>query len=168
MYFNNLKDFFLLKIKSFFSSLFQRNSFISRNTFLRSLKMRPWGYLLNNINNLIFKISLKILNKKSFLNAVITYCSYFFIILLLLSGCAFKQGISDKELRDKVMACASGFSDETQAGLHAGYVATTISGEVTGHYAVISKALIFSELPESDRLKGYEDYIKCLQAEKKQ
>jgi hypothetical protein len=87
---------------------------------------------------------------------------YLIIPLLLLSGCHYTQ-INDIKINDRVKACSAGFSEEMQIALHASLhnINEGIDGSLQLHED--SKSMIFSQLQESDRIKAYEDYIKCIQ-----
>lgn len=84
------------------------------------------------------------------------------LISLLLLGCHSPE-VSDAKINDRVKACSAGFSEGLQASLHASANKAALSGEFGGEFHEETKSLIISELPESDKLKGYEDYIKCVQ-----
>lgn len=82
---------------------------------------------------------------------------------LLLEGCHSDQGITNDVLRERVIACGAGFSDETIGSLDASYGAHTLNGALNGQFKDQARAIIFSEIPPQDRLKAYEDYIKCIE-----
>lgn len=83
---------------------------------------------------------------------------------MLLEGCNSDQGIKNDVLRERVIACGAGFSDETVADLHASYLAHAFNGQLGGQFKDQARAMIFSEIAPQDRLKAYEDYIKCIES----
>ena len=90
---------------------------------------------------------------------------FFFISICYVSGCAFEtQCIEDKHLRDRVAACGAGLSDEAVGSLQASYDKHLMSTEGAAGFKMTTKEIIFSEIPERDRLRAYEDYIKCIEA----
>jgi hypothetical protein len=82
---------------------------------------------------------------------------------LILSGCAFSPDISDSQLEDRVVACSAGFERSTGASLKAAYDKATIQGQGSLDFHEHAQSIIFSELPQKDRLKAYEDYIRCVE-----
>lgn len=88
----------------------------------------------------------------------------FLMSFLLITGCTFKEEISDQALHDRVIACAAGFSEGIKADLDAAYDKTRIGGDMD--FEQTSQAIIFENLPPSDRLKAYEYYIQCLDLKK--
>lgn len=118
---------------------------------------KPSDSFLTKINTFILKsFSIKILN-------IIVW-----IYSLSLSGYLLNQIHNDearyKYFQERVLACGAGFSEAAQASLHAAYRISAMDGKISAHGKEISQAVIFSQLPEQDRLKGYEDYIRCLEA----
>ena len=89
---------------------------------------------------------------------------FFLIVPCWISGCAFdNQEIEDKNLRDRVAACGGGFSNEAVASLQALYLPSFIpQGDLD--IQLSTKQIIFSEIPEPDRLKAYENYIRCIKS----
>ncbi|MBL0942248.1 MAG: hypothetical protein IBJ00_05960 [Alphaproteobacteria bacterium] len=83
--------------------------------------------------------------------------------LTLLSGCAFSPDISDSRLEDRVVACSAGFERSTGASLKAAYDKIKIQGQGSLDFHEQAQSIIFSELPQKDRLKAYEDYIQCVE-----
>lgn len=81
----------------------------------------------------------------------------------MMSGCTPSAGIKDSTVRDRVNACSAGFSDDVGAALQLAYNKIAIQGGTTADFKNESQAVIFSMLPEQDRLKAYEDYINCIE-----
>ncbi|MBI2706949.1 MAG: hypothetical protein HYX35_01315 [Proteobacteria bacterium] len=89
----------------------------------------------------------------------------FLILACCLSGCFFKnQEIENSSLRDKVLACGAGFSDAAVASLDAAYMSSSFEAKANANFHESAKEIIFSELPPQDRLKAYEDYIRCIES----
>lgn len=84
------------------------------------------------------------------------------VFVLLMSGCHSPE-VSDTKVNDRVKACSAGFSDSLRASLHASVNKTAISGDMGGEFQEETRSIIFSELAESDRIRGYEDYIACVE-----
>lgn len=91
---------------------------------------------------------------------------YFFISgACFLVGCAFQdQEIQNKTLRDKVIACGAGFSDEALGSLGAAYAVSPFDTRANAGFKTSAEEIIFSELPPQDRLKAYKDYIACIES----
>lgn len=85
-------------------------------------------------------------------------------ILVCLNHCTFNEEIANQQLHDKVLACAAGFSDEVQEDLHANSKISNLSGKISSDFKESSKGIIFFALPPKDRLKGYDEYIKCIES----
>lgn len=83
----------------------------------------------------------------------------------LLAGCTSPAMIHNQSLQDKVIACGAGYSDNATGSLVAAYHQTAPSGELTTDFKENARTIIFKELPPEARLKGYEDYIKCIQSD---
>lgn len=77
--------------------------------------------------------------------------------------CRGPADIDNDLLNDRVKACSAGFSSSTRAGLHAELTKASLEGKVGGDFSEDTKSMIFAELPEQDREKGYRDYIGCIQ-----
>lgn len=95
------------------------------------------------------------------------FCLWYLLILTcsLVSGCFFtSQGIDDEKLRDRVVACGAGLSDETLLSLQASYNAKQLNAQGNADFKTVAQEIIFSQLPEKDRLRAYEDYIKCIES----
>lgn len=84
-------------------------------------------------------------------------------VTLLLAACS-SHDIQDSVVNDRVKACSAGFSDETQALLHASLEKAAATGGIYGDVKQETKALIFAETPVEDHVKVYEDYLKCVEA----
>lgn len=84
------------------------------------------------------------------------------ILSILLIACN-SPDVSDVKINDRVKACSGGFSEGVQSSLHASLNKSVLEGGLDGGFKQEARSLIFSELPESDRLKGYEDYLKCVE-----
>lgn len=80
----------------------------------------------------------------------------------MVTGCR-TPDLEDTKINDRVKACSAGFSEETRASLHASIDKANLSGDITPEMKEETRSIIFSQLPESDRLKGYEDYIACVE-----
>lgn len=87
----------------------------------------------------------------------------YFIILLTLSACTHSPEIENNILRDRVKACSAGFSENTQADLHAVLNKAALDGELSGEIKEQTKSMIFESIPEKDREKAYRDYIRCIE-----
>lgn len=110
---------------------------------------------------------MKKINKIILNNALIKNLNIFaWLYCLNISGFLLYHFYNEHEkptaLQEHVQACGAGFSENAQGSLYAAYKLTTANGKISAHGKKISQAIIFSQLPESDRLKGYEDYIHCL------
>lgn len=81
---------------------------------------------------------------------------------ILILGCNSPE-VSDIKVNDRVKACSAGFSEGMQAALHASANKASLSADLTGEFKEETRSIIISELPDADKLKGYEDYIKCVQ-----
>lgn len=86
------------------------------------------------------------------------------LVSIFMMGCHSPE-VSDTKINDRVKACSAGFSEGVQASLHAAANKAALSGELGGEFHEETKSLIISELPEGDKLKGYEDYIACVKTE---
>lgn len=84
------------------------------------------------------------------------------VFSILLFGCA-SPDVSDVKINDRVKACSGGFSEGIQSSLNASLNKNALEGGVHADFKQEARSLIFSELPESDRLRGYEDYLKCVE-----
>lgn len=85
------------------------------------------------------------------------------LLPLLLVACS-SHDIKDSVVSDRVKACSAGFSDETQAKLHASLEKAAATGSIEGDVKQETKSLIFAETPIEDHVKVYEDYLKCVEA----
>lgn len=85
------------------------------------------------------------------------------IVSIILSACS-SHDIKDSVVSDRVKACSAGFSDETQAKLHASLDKASASGDIDGDVKQETKSLIFAETPIEEHVKVYEDYLKCVEA----
>lgn len=83
-------------------------------------------------------------------------------LLILGNGCS-SPDINNSQLRDRVRACGAGFSDDINLALNASFEEVALQGGASGDFNDKAQSIIFSELPPQDRLKAYEDYIKCIQ-----
>jgi hypothetical protein len=89
----------------------------------------------------------------------------FLVCISCVSGCVLDtQGIENQSLRDKVAACGAGLSDEAATSLGAAYNTLPFSAQGNADFKATAKEIIFSEIPEQDRLKAYEDYIQCIES----
>ena len=84
------------------------------------------------------------------------------IAAITLIGCR-SPDVGDNKINDRVKACSAGFSQETRASLHAQIDKASLAGDITPEIKEETRSIIFSQLAESDRLKGYEDYIACVE-----
>jgi len=93
-----------------------------------------------------------------------TPCSLFTVLTLLIleNGCS-SPDINNSQLRDRVRACGAGFSEDINLALNASFEELALKGGASGDFNDKAQSIIFSELPPQDRLKAYEDYIKCIQ-----
>ena len=96
-------------------------------------------------------------------NTLIITSFSFLGILGSLTACLKTADIKNQTLRDRVCACSAGFSNDVSAGLQLAYDKTTLKGGVLADLKSESQSVIFSQLPEQDRLKAYEDYIRCIE-----
>ncbi|MEI8295549.1 MAG: hypothetical protein WCG04_03380 [Alphaproteobacteria bacterium] len=86
------------------------------------------------------------------------------VLALVLSSCSSDKGINNCALRDRVIACGAGFSEDTQASLVSSIDKTTVKADAAVDFKDEVKIVIFNKIPPSDRLKAYEDYIRCIEA----
>lgn len=85
------------------------------------------------------------------------------IYVLALTGCASTVSITnDDPLKNRVFACGAGFSDEVSAKLSAEYSESVQQGKAGVEAKRSMAAAILSFLPEEDRYKGYDRYVRCL------
>jgi hypothetical protein len=91
---------------------------------------------------------------------------YFSIVgVCFLSGCVFQdQGIENKALRDRVVACGAGFSDSALGSLGTAYAAYPFDAQANAGFKASAEEIIFAELPLQDRLKAYKAYILCIES----
>lgn len=83
---------------------------------------------------------------------------------MCLAGCTQPfEDIKDNKLKDRILACGAGLSEENLLNLQANYNPLSISGNLSGDFKEKAKVLIFNEVPPENRLKAYEDYIKCIE-----
>lgn len=87
----------------------------------------------------------------------------YFLPLFGLCACVNSPDIQNETLNDRVKACSAGFSEDTRVSLHASLDKAALAGALTPEIKQETKSIIFTQLPESDRLKGYEDYIACVE-----
>lgn len=85
------------------------------------------------------------------------------VTYLFMTGCTPTSDIKNQTLRDRVCSCSGGFSSDVGADLQLAYDKASIKGDAGASFKEESKAIIFSQLPEQDRLKAYEDYIACIE-----
>lgn len=85
-----------------------------------------------------------------------------FAALILSPGCNSPE-VSDGKINDRVKACSAGFSEEVRASLHASLDKADLAGDISPSIKQETRSIIFSQLPEADRLRGYEDYIACVE-----
>lgn len=92
--------------------------------------------------------------------------NYFYIFFgVLLTGCAFQdQGIENKTLRDKVIACGAGFSDITLGELGTADEKFPFHLQADAGLKSSAEETIFTELPPQDRLRAYKEYIACIKS----
>lgn len=84
------------------------------------------------------------------------------IMILSIAACE-SPNIKDSILNDRVKACSAGFSEETQVALNASLNKAKLSGGLSGEAKDETRSVIFSQLPDGDKLKAYEDYIGCIE-----
>jgi len=82
---------------------------------------------------------------------------------LILSSCDRSADIQDDVINDRVKACSAGFSNETTLALRSSLNKLALSGYFAGEFKHDTRSAIFSEIPELDRVKAYEDYISCIE-----
>jgi len=85
------------------------------------------------------------------------------LFILFVSGCNQSTDIKNPILNDRVKACGAGFSESTQSSLNATLNKASLQGGINGDIKNESLAAIISEMPDSIKLKAYEDYIKCIE-----
>ncbi len=85
------------------------------------------------------------------------------LLALLLSGCMHSPDIQNSNLNDRVKACSAGFSDNVQGDLNASIDRAALKGQIDGGVKEETRAIIFSQIPDGDKLKAYEDYIGCIE-----
>lgn len=82
---------------------------------------------------------------------------------MLLHACQpYYEHIKDQKLRDRVVACGVGFSDEAKAQLEVAYLKHKLNGDLSASFRDSAQSIILDDVPPQDRLKAYEDYIKCI------
>jgi len=88
-----------------------------------------------------------------------------FSLVILTSCCIKTREIKNVNLYDKVKACGGGIGLSESVILRLTNLHTNLPIEAKLNLGLQEqiKPLIFSELPEKDKLKGYEDYCKCIQ-----
>lgn len=87
-----------------------------------------------------------------------SHISPILLLSFILASCAPDCGIHDCGLRDRVIACGAGLSEDIQASL-----AASLNKSAAADFKDNVKAVIFSKIPPQDRLKAYEDYIRCIE-----
>jgi hypothetical protein len=85
------------------------------------------------------------------------------LVALFLSGCINSPEIQNDNLNDRVKACSAGFSENVQANLNASIDKAQLRGQIDGGIKEETRSIIFSQIPDVDRLKAYEDYIGCIE-----
>lgn len=85
------------------------------------------------------------------------------LIGLMMTGCMSFPEIQDKTLNDRVKACSAGFSEQVQGSLNVSMDKAHLIGGVNSNIKEETRSIIFSQIPEKDRLKAYEDYIGCVE-----
>lgn len=81
----------------------------------------------------------------------------------LLSGCMSSPDIQNKGLNDRVKACSAGFSERAQGSLNASIEKVNLKGDLDASVKEETQSIIFTEIPEKDRLGAYRDYIRCIE-----
>jgi hypothetical protein len=85
------------------------------------------------------------------------------LILFFLPGCINSPEIHNETLNDRVKACSAGFSESAKVSLDASLNKAALSGSITPEVREETKGIIFSEIPDADKIKAYEDYIGCIE-----
>lgn len=86
-------------------------------------------------------------------------------LVLLIAGCADKIEIHDIRLRDRIIACSGGFSEGAQVNLRGTFDEFALKGKANLGFNEAAQSIIFKELsefPPKNRLRVYEDYIRCI------
>lgn len=83
--------------------------------------------------------------------------------IFFLASCNDSSDIKDSMINDRVKACSAGFSRENGAALSASLDKASLKGDLSGNFKEETKSIIFSEIPDADRVKAYEDYISCIE-----
>lgn len=89
--------------------------------------------------------------------------SLWILLASLMSSCTPPETIHDETLSDRVIACGCGFSDDLLTSLLASASDTKLEGSVNADFRLKAKQLIFDEFDPQDRIKAYEEYIRCLE-----
>lgn len=71
--------------------------------------------------------------------------------------------IKDTVLNDRVKACGAGFSESMQANLQASLDKAAKKGGFDTEIKEETKTTIFEQMPDSEKVKAYEDYIACIE-----
>lgn len=87
----------------------------------------------------------------------------YFLPLFGLCACVNSPDIQNDVLNDRVKACSAGFSESAKLSLDASLNKAAMAGNITPEVKEETKSIIFSEIPDGDRLKAYEDYIGCIE-----
>jgi hypothetical protein len=85
------------------------------------------------------------------------------IASVILTGCIHSPDIQDQKINDRVKACGAGFSEALQLALNASLSKANLNGSAKSDFKEETKATIFAQMPEGDKLKSYEDYIGCIE-----
>lgn len=89
----------------------------------------------------------------------------FVLMMACIAGCKEAPPTKESLLREHITACGAGFSDSLQSNLSDSLLVHSLKNTFEAGFKVQAKELIFDELAPEDRLKGYEDYIKCIENE---
>jgi len=95
-------------------------------------------------------------------NQIFRLCSL--SISVFVSSCVEHEpnGIHNSKLRDRVIACGAGFSQDLQASLEASLKKTALRANTTAGFKEDVKVAIFNTVPAKDRLEAYQNYIRCI------
>jgi hypothetical protein len=84
------------------------------------------------------------------------------LCVIALAACETTE-VQDGKVGDRMKVCGAGFSVDTQAALTSTINKATLEGKLDGDLKEEARTTIFSQLPAEYRLKGYEDYISCVE-----
>lgn len=99
--------------------------------------------------------------KPSLRNSLLLFCPLFFV--LTLTSCT--NNIKNRDLNDRVLACSASLDKEYALGLGSHFDENFADGKLSPNFYSGTRNIFDSltQFPESDRIKLYELYIKCIE-----